>query len=129
MKGNTIVLKVSVYLINEAIEKEDLNEWPMEENVSEQYHELLPLFNRGLADRHPPHCPGIDHEVWLRDGETPTWGSLYSMLRAELVVLQEWFEENLLKGSITQSSSPCVAPVRFTMEPHGAYHSVSIIEI
>jgi len=42
-----------------------------------------------LADRLPPHRPGIDHEVRLKDGETPTWGPLYSMSRAELIVLKE----------------------------------------
>jgi hypothetical protein len=50
------------------------------------------------------------------------------MLKVELVVLKEWFEENWLKGSITQSSSHFVAPVCWPMEPHGANDSLSTIE-
>jgi hypothetical protein len=42
-----------------------------------------------LADRLPPHQPGINHEISLKDGKTPTWGQLYLMSRAELVVLKK----------------------------------------
>jgi len=52
-------------------------------------------------------------------GETPTWGPLYSMSRAELVVLKEWLEENMSKGFIHQSSSPFAAPVLFAKKPDG----------
>jgi len=112
-------LKASLYDINKAIEAKDLKECPIEEIVPEQYHEFLPLFNMVLADRLPPHRPGIDHEVQLKDGETPTWGRLYSMSRTELVVLKEWLEENISKGFIRQSSSPFAAPVLFAKKPGG----------
>jgi hypothetical protein len=99
-KGNLTVYKTSLYDINNAIEAQDLNECPLEEMVPEQYHEFFPLFNEVLADRLPPHRPGIDHEVQLMDGETPTWGPLYSKSRAELVVFKEWLEVNMSKGFI-----------------------------
>jgi len=41
------------------------------------------------------------------------------MLNTELVVLQEWLEENMSKGSIRQSSSPFEAPVLFAKKPDG----------
>ena len=63
-----------------------------------------------LPDRLSPHRPGIDHEVCLNAGETPTWGPLYLMSRAELVVLKEWQEENISKGFISQLSPPFAAP-------------------
>jgi len=44
---------------------------------------------------------------------------LYSMSRAELIVLKEWLEENMSKGFIRQSSSPFAAPVLFAMKPGG----------
>jgi hypothetical protein len=78
-KGKLTVFKASLYNINKAFEAKDLKERPLEEVVPKQYHEFLPLFNKILADRLPPHWPGIDHEVRLKDGETPTWGPLYSM--------------------------------------------------
>jgi hypothetical protein len=118
-KGRLTVLKASLYDVNKAIEAKALNERPFEEIVPEQSHEFLPLFNKVLADRLPPHRPGIDNEVRLKDGETPTWGPLYSMSRAELVVLKEWLEENMSKGFIRQSSTPCAAPVLFARKPGG----------
>jgi hypothetical protein len=72
-----------------------------------------------LADRLPPHWPGIDHEVRFRNGEIPTCCPLYSMSRAELVVVKEWLEENLSKGLIRQSSSPYADPVLFAKTPEG----------
>ena len=54
-KGKLKVFKASLYDINKAIEAKDLEEHPLEEIVPEQYHEFLPLFNKVLADRLPPH--------------------------------------------------------------------------
>jgi len=87
--GMLTIFKASLYDINKAIEAKDLKERPLEEIVPEQYHEFLPLFRKVLADRLPLYRPGIDHEVRLKEGETPTWGPLYSMSRTELVVLKE----------------------------------------
>jgi len=111
--GRLTTFKASLYDINKAIEAKDVKERPLEEIIPEQYQEFLPLFNMVLAERLPPHQPGIDHEVRLKDGETPTWGPLYSMSRAELSVLKEWLEENMTKGFIRQSSSPFAAAVLF----------------
>jgi len=118
-RGKLMMFKASLYDINKAIEAKDLKEHPLEENIPKQYHEFLPLFSNVLADWLPPHRPGIDYEVCLKDGEIPTWGPLYSMSRAELVVLKEWFEQNMSKGFIRQSSSPFAAPVLFTKKPGG----------
>jgi len=117
--GKLKMFKASHYDINQAIEAKDLGERPLEEIVPKQYHEFLVLFNKVFADRLPPHRPGIDHEVRLKDGETPPWGPHYSMSRAELVALKEWSEENMSKEFIRQSSSPFVAPVHFAKTPDG----------
>ena len=118
-KGKLTIFKASLYDINKAIETKDLKERPLEEIVPKQYHEFLPLFSKVLADRLPPHRPGIDHEVGLKEGETPMWGPLYSMSRTELVVLKEWLEENMSKGFNRQSSSPFAAPVLFARKSDG----------
>jgi hypothetical protein len=60
-KGKLTIFKASQYDINKAIEAKDLKEKPLEELISKQYHEFLLLFNQVLADRLPPHRPGIDH--------------------------------------------------------------------
>jgi len=72
-----------------------------------------------LEDRLPPHQPGIDHEVHLKEGETPTWGPLYSMSWAKYITLKEWVEENMSKGCIRQSTSPVATPVLFAKKPDG----------
>ena len=120
-RGKLKVFKESLYDIHKAIEANDLKEQPLEEIVPEQYHEFLPLFNKVLADRLPPHRPGIDHEVCLMEGETATWGPRYSMSRAELVALKQWLEDNLSKGFVRQSSSPFAAPVPFPKQPDGGH--------
>jgi len=117
-KRRLMIFKASLYDVNKAIEATDLKEHPMEEIVPKQYHEFLPLFSKVLADRLPPYRPEIDHEVQLKDGETPIWGPLYSMSRTELVVLKEWLQENMSKGFIGQSSSPFAARVLFSKKPN-----------
>jgi hypothetical protein len=94
-------------------------EHPLVEIVPEQYHEFLSPLSTVLADRIPPHRPGIDYEVRLKDGETPTREPFYSMLGAELVVLKEWLKKNMSKGFIRQSSSPFAAPVLFSNKLDG----------
>jgi len=120
-KGKLKVFKASLYDSNKAIEAKYLKERPLKKIILKQYRESLPCFNKVLANRLPPHRPGIDHEVRLKEGETPTWGPLYSMSRAESVVLKEWLEENMSKGFIHQLSSPFAAPDLFAKKPDGGH--------
>jgi hypothetical protein len=99
-QGKLTIFKASLYDINKAIEAKDFKEKPLEELVPKQYHEFLPLFSKVLADRLPPHRPNIDHEVRLKEGETPSWGPLYKMSREGFVVMKEWLEDNMTKGFI-----------------------------
>ena len=101
-KGRLLVFKAFLYNIIIPIEDKDLKKHPLEEIIPKQYHEVLPLFSKVVADRLLPHRPGIDHDVPLNEGESPMWGPLYSMSRAELVVLKDWLEETMLKGFICQ---------------------------
>jgi hypothetical protein len=73
------VFKASFSDISKAIEGKDLMEQPLEEIVPKQYHEFLSLFSKVLEDQLPPNHVGIDHEVFLKDGETPSCRLLYSM--------------------------------------------------
>jgi hypothetical protein len=118
-QGKLTLFKASLYNINKAIEAKDLKEKHLEEVIPKQYHEFLPLFSKVLADMLPPHEPNIDHEVRLKEGETPSLGPLYTMSREELVVMKEWLEDNMTKGFIRQSSSPYAAPCVFVKKPDG----------
>ena len=120
--GRLSVCKALLYDIKKAIEGKDLKECPLKEIVPEQYHQFPSMFYNVLADRLPSHRPGIDHEIRLKVGETPTWGQLYLMSRAELIVLKQWHGENMSKGFIQQSSLPLAAQVLFATKPGGGRH-------
>lgn len=94
------------------------------EKLPRHYHEYLSVFDRGQADRLPPHRHGSDHKIVLeRDAngreKEPPWGPLYGMSREELIVLRRTLTELLDKGFIRASSSPASAPVLFVRKPGG----------
>jgi hypothetical protein len=100
--GRLTVFKASVNDSNDTIEAKDFIGCPMQDIIPGQSHEFLPLFRQILADNLPPHRLGIEHKVCLKEGDTSSWGPLYSMSRAELVVLKDQLEENMSKGFICQ---------------------------
>ena len=94
------------------------------EKLPKHYHEYLSVFDRGQADRLPPHRPGSDHKIILEKDangkeKEPPWGPLYGMSREELIVLRRTLTELLDKGFIRASSSPASAPVLFVRKPGG----------
>jgi hypothetical protein len=84
-RGKLTIFKASLYDINMAIQAKDLKEKPLEDVIPKQYYEFLTLFNKVVADRLPPHRPNLEHEVRLKQGETPSWGPLYKMSGEQLV--------------------------------------------
>jgi len=68
-RSTLVVSQASLCNINKAIEGRTPEEWPMEENIPEHYHELLPVLIQDLPNHLPLHRPGIDHEVRLKEGE------------------------------------------------------------
>src|SRR5579871_2735205 len=94
------------------------------EKLPGHYHEFLPLFDMKIADRLPPHRPGIDHKIELEKDEnghekTAPWGPLYDMSREELLLLRKTLTEYLDKNFIRISNSPAAAPVLFAKKPGG----------
>jgi len=118
-KGRLMVYTSSLYEINQAIEPQDLEEWPFEESSPEQYNEFLPPFTKVVADHLPPHQPGINYQVWFKQGKKLTSWPLYSMLRKQLVVLREWLEDNMGKGFTCQLLPQFAVPVVFVKMPDG----------
>ena len=92
----------------------DLREW-----IPKEYHDFLESFSEVVADQLPPHRP-FDHEIVLKEGETPTFGPLYSLSRSELESLRNWIEENVRKGFIRPSSSPAGSPILFIKKKDGS---------
>lgn len=78
----------------------------------------LELFDRKEANKLPPHRD-CDLKIELKEGATPPFGPMYSMSREELLVLRKFLEDNLKKGFIRPSNSPCASPVLFARKPGG----------
>ena len=87
-----------------------------------QYHEFLNIFSKDDANKLPPLCSEVDHEIKMEPGTQAPSGPLYSMSREELKVLKKYLTENLNKGFIQASSSPAAAPVLFVKKPGGGLH-------
>jgi hypothetical protein len=91
---NQVRLKVdavTLYEINKALETKDLPQEPLEEVIPTEYHTILPLFSKVIAEMLPPHEP-YDHSIQLQEGFPPPFGPIYSSSQDILQVLQEWIE-------------------------------------
>ncbi|KAF4411871.1 Transposon Tf2-6 polyprotein [Colletotrichum fructicola] len=85
---------------------------------------MIDLFKKEVADRLPPHRPGVDHAIQLEKDDhgnekQPPWGPIYSMSKEELLVLRKTLTDLLDKGFIRASNSPAAAPILFVRKPGG----------
>jgi hypothetical protein len=91
-----------LYDICKTMEANNVEKQTLNEIGPEWYHEVLPLFTHFLADLLYPNQILSVSEICLKADETPTWEAVCSMTPAELVLLEEWSEENMSKGFIHQ---------------------------
>jgi hypothetical protein len=87
--------------------------------IPPEYHEYADLFSEQEALKLPPHRP-YDHTIPLEKDATPPFGTIYPMSRTELETLRKYVEENLSKGFLRHSQSPCGAPVLFVKKADGS---------
>ena len=80
---------VTLYEMNKVLEQKDLQEKPLVEDISKEYHEFLPLFNKFTTEQLLPHCP-YDHKIVLQEGFTPPFRPIYSLSQTEVEVLKKW---------------------------------------
>lgn len=94
------------------------------EKLPPHYHQWLKVFDRFLAEKLPPHRPGVDLHIEIEkdqngnDKKIP-WGPLYGMGREELLVLRKTLSELLDKNFIRASNSPAAAPILMVKKPGG----------
>jgi len=91
---------------------------PSLSNLPEEYHEFAKVFSKEESDKLPPHRP-YDHKIHLQPGTTPPYGPIYSLSPEELKTLRQYIDDNLRKGFIRSSQSPCAAPILFVKKPDG----------
>jgi hypothetical protein len=88
-------------------------------NIPEEYHEFAKVFSKEESDKLPEHRP-YDHKIPLQPDTTPPYGPIYSLSPEELKILREYINDNLRKGFIRNSQSPCAAPILFVKKPDGS---------
>ncbi len=77
------------------------------------------LFSPQEANALPPHRPGVDHDIELVEGAVPPCSRMYSMSRDELEVLRKYVTDEINKGYIRTSNSPCASNVLFVRKASG----------
>jgi hypothetical protein len=87
--------------------------------IPDEYHEFAQVFSQEESDKLPEHRP-YDHKIPLQPDKTPPYGPIYSLSPEELKVLRQYLEDNLRKGFIQNSQSPCAAPILFVKKPDGS---------
>jgi hypothetical protein len=92
---------------------------PVHDIIPPEYHEFASVFSKQEANRLPPHRP-YDHRIPLEEGTTPPYGPIYSLSPVELDTLRKYIDENLQRGFIRHSRSPCGAPVLFVKKADGS---------
>jgi hypothetical protein len=83
------------------------------------YHEFADVFSKVKADTLPPHRP-FDLHISLKEGSSPPYGPIYSLLQTELKALREFIDDNLSTSFIRPSTSPHGAPVLFVKKKDGS---------
>jgi len=85
---------------------------PLKDQIPEEYHEFLDVFDKKKADRFPEERIW-DHKVKLKDGFVPKSFKNYNLTPIEQVELDKFLKENLEKGYIRPSQSPMASPFFF----------------
>jgi len=88
------------------------------ERVPEEFRLFLDIMGKEAADALPEHR-SYDHEIRVKEGETPPWGPIYPLSETELQALREYLKEMLSTGKIRRSSSSAGSPILFVPKPHG----------
>ena len=86
--------------------------------IPSEYHEFANLFSKREADKLSTHWP-YDHAIPLEPGKAPLFGSIYKLSPTELEVMGNYITDNLKKGFIHHSQSPCGAPIIFAKKADG----------
>ncbi|XP_011270940.1 hypothetical protein CAOG_09224 [Capsaspora owczarzaki ATCC 30864] len=89
-----------------------------------EYQDFSDLFDKKSAETLPPHRPGFDLEIKLKDESSLRAAPLYKMSPEELSTLEVEIKELLRKGFIRESKSPISSPVLFTLKADGSRRMV-----
>ena len=75
-------------------------------------------FSAEMCKGLPPHR-SFDIQINLKPGSTPPWGRLITLSDADNTLLKQYINEELEKGYIVTSESPCSSPIFFVAKSDG----------
>jgi hypothetical protein len=75
------------------------------------------VFSDEAAAKLPPHRPGYDCDITLKEGEHLRTSKIYDMSQEQLTTLKQLLDKELAKGFIRSSTSDSSAPVFFVRDP------------
>jgi len=87
--------------------------------IPPEYREFHEVFSKETARLLPEHRI-YDHRIPLQEGAVPPFGPVYSLSPHELDALRKYIDDNLKKGYIRHSQSPCGAPILFVKKADGS---------
>jgi hypothetical protein len=87
------------------------------------------VFSDESARKLPPHRPGLDAEVTLKEGEKLWQCKLFDMPKDQLQILKQYLDEQLAKGFIRPSNSPVASPVFFVTDKASQSRGVSQLRL
>jgi len=85
---------------------------PLKEQIPEEYHKFLDVFDETKADRFPEEQVW-DHKIELKDRFVPKSFKNYNLTLIEKIELDKFLKGNLEKGYIRPSQSPMASPFLF----------------
>jgi hypothetical protein len=87
--------------------------------IPPEYQEFRDVFSKESAQELPEHRI-YDHRIPIQEGAVPPFGPVYNLSPHELDVLRKYIDDNLKKGYIRHSQSPCGAPILFVKKADGS---------
>lgn len=89
------------------------------EKLPPEYHDLADAFSRQKAKELPPHRPGVDLAIQLKEGSQPPFKRYYPLDALSDKALKKWIDDLLEQKAIRKSISSCSAPVIVVKKPGG----------
>lgn len=93
-------------------------EEPQKATIPDEYKDYSDVFDKKGMDILPPHRP-YNLKIELILGSEPKAGPIYPLNPIQAEELKKFIHENLGKGFIQHSKSPCGAPVLFAKKKDG----------
>ena len=97
-----------------------IQEDSLETLVPQEYHELLPAFEKGQKTSLPPHRPGIDLEINMEEGKGLPDQKIYPPGAEELETVQEYIQTNQDRGWIREAFTDGGSPIIFVKKKDGS---------